>query len=57
MAIKSEFGKSALGVPDLGDGNWRIADMSGKGLFVGPQQNAAPEQTIAAAAKPQKLEI
>lgn len=57
MAIKSEFGKSALGVPDLDDGNWRIADMSGKGLFVGPQQNTAPEQTIAAAAKPQKLEI
>lgn len=57
MVIKSEFGKNALGVPDLNDGNWRIADMSGKGLFVGPQQDAAPEQTIAAAVKPQKFEI
>lgn len=57
MAIKSEFGKNALGVPDLNDGNWFVADMSGKGLFVGQQQQpaAAPEQTVAA--KPQKLDI
>ncbi|MBI2234602.1 MAG: hypothetical protein HYU57_06410 [Micavibrio aeruginosavorus] len=57
MAIKSEFGKSALGVPDLNDGSWLVADMSGKGLFVGQQQQpaAAPEQTVAA--KPQKLDI